>query len=157
MLAGQDADVNSGTTLLEANKTYFVALSYDAITLQATLHMVEDGLQGRMIALDRFIGAAGSGARSLQVADIYLGKNPAVAAQTFAGVIDHVGYVTSALGDKLADELAYAAPGLDHYAHFNIEIANFDTSVITSDDWFFAYDEVVRNKAAGVTFEGFSN
>jgi len=158
-LTGSDALVDSGVELLEAGKTYFVALSYDDSAKKATLHFVEDGLQGKMIRMTRVTGPAGTGSRVLYAnADIYLGKNPAIAGQTWnKGWIDHVGYVVDKLTDKLADELAYAAPGIDHYAHFNIEIANFDTSPITPDDWTFAEQEVEENKAAGIKFDGFSN
>jgi hypothetical protein len=158
-LATTDADVDSGTNTLETNKTYFILLAYNDSTKQSTLYIVEDGLQGRMIALSKFTGAAGAGARSLYAsADIYLGMNPAVAGQVWDdGWIDHVGYNSGVMDNKLADELAYCAPGLNHYAHFNIEIANFDTSEISVDDWLFAEEEVRKNKAAAIEFDGFSN
>lgn len=153
--SGSAVLVNSGTDVLETDKWYFIALSYDDSTKQATLYIVEDGRQGRMVALDKYTGSAGSGSRVMGAADIYLGIDY-YGNYEWEGIIDHVGYVTSELTDRLADELAYCAPGLDHYAHFNITI-NIDVSVITADDWAYAASEVRRNKAAGVTFEGFTN
>jgi hypothetical protein len=104
------------------------------------------------------VSSAGAGARVLFTnAHIYLGKNPNVASQNLDGFIDHVGYITDNVTDKLANELAYAAPGLDHYAHFNITILGPLAASITGDDWVFAYNEIWKAKAAGVEFEGFSN
>lgn len=158
-LDGSDVTVDSGATLLKADHSYFVLMSYDNTTKVLTLYMVEDGLQGEVIALTKFVGAAGSGDRTIlaAAAPIYVGKNIVTAAQTWPGWIDHVGYVVSSVDDALAFNLAYAAPGLQHYAHFTIAIINYDTSLIDADDWSFATSEVNKAKAAGVLFEEFSN
>ena len=150
-------DVSISTPIM-INKTYFALLSYDNSTKQVSLYVVEDGLQGRVIALTKVVSSAGGGARVLFTnAHIYAGKNPGAASQYFVGFIDHIGYVVSAVTDKVANELAYAAPGLDHYAHFNITILGPLAATISIADWVFAYNEVWKAKAAGVEFEGFSN
>ena len=159
VLSGTDADVDTGTDLLKVGHSYFVLMSYDANTMILTLFVVEDGLLGEVVRPTEYNGGAGAGSRTILVsaAPIYIGKNIVTASQYWVGWIDHVGYVVDAVEEKLAFELAYAAPGLQHYAHFTIAIINFDTSVIPADDWSFATDQVNKHKAAGVLFEEFSN
>jgi len=140
---------------LKTGEWYFVAMSWNETTKTLSLYQIQDGKRGRVYYIDNESIVGAVGARFFVGGDIEIGGSR-VLGNTIMATLDHVYYRSHTANIKEIAELAYCAPGLDHYGHFNLTIKG-NVAGISNDQWNFAEGVVNKYKAAGIVFDGFGN